>query len=87
MQHDEHMRDKDMARQQKSSDKLRAEQDPSIVVCTFDMQAVPNTPHAEASILYYKRKHRPIKKTRNTMTDRTKKVQDMVQRFMAPLPI
>lgn len=52
----QHQRNKSQARDEKERDKLRAKNDKSIYVATFDLQAVLTTPCSLVSELYYSRK-------------------------------
>ena len=52
----EHQRRKEQARLKKEADKQDARNDESTKVCTFDLQAVLQTPKSNISSIYYKRK-------------------------------
>lgn len=54
--HEEHLKNKDIARDKKNLDKQRASNDPELCVAVFDLEKVLTTPQGEASNFYYKRK-------------------------------
>jgi len=54
--YDEHLVNKNFARDQKNIDKERSINNPELCVAVFDLQKVLNTPQGEASSFYYKRK-------------------------------
>lgn len=54
--YEEHIKRKDRARDEKNADKLRAKQDHSFHVATFDLEAVLPVPCSLVSQVYYKRK-------------------------------
>lgn len=54
--HDEHLTNKNIARDNKTADKKRAANDPDLCVAVFDLEKVLTTPQGEASNFYYKRK-------------------------------
>lgn len=57
LKHKAHMENKNLARTFKNADKIEAQSNPSdICTAMFDFQKINNTPHAEISVLYYKRK-------------------------------
>ncbi|CAG9787820.1 unnamed protein product [Diatraea saccharalis] len=57
LKYDNHIKNKDIARRLKNEDKLRAINSPNdTITAAFDFQKVLSTPHAETSVLYYKRK-------------------------------
>ena len=51
-----HIRNKNLAREQKEADKVKAKSDPDLVVACFDLEQVLMTPKGFESALYYKRK-------------------------------
>lgn len=54
--HEEHLKNKDIARNKKNSDKERTANEPQLCVAVFDLEKVLTTPQGEASNFYYKRK-------------------------------
>lgn len=54
--HDEHLTNKNIARDNKTVDKERVANDPELCVAVFDLEKVLTTPQSEASNFYYKRK-------------------------------
>ncbi|KAK6171656.1 hypothetical protein SNE40_018099 [Patella caerulea] len=52
----EHLRRKRESKKAKEEDKIRANEDDSIVSVTFDPQSVLQIPHSNASLMYYSRK-------------------------------
>lgn len=55
-QQQRHLENKNRSRECKAADKVKAEEDPSLKVFTFDLQAVLPTPSGEVSDFYYSRK-------------------------------
>lgn len=56
LKHQEHIKNKERAREEKNNDKGLAKKSPHFHVTTFDLEEVLNTPCSLASSLYYKRK-------------------------------
>jgi len=54
--YDEHLVNKNIARDQKNIDKQRSINNPELCIAVFDLQKVLTTPQGEASSFYYKRK-------------------------------
>jgi len=56
MYYNEHLSNKDIARQKKIDDKQRGINEPNLYVAAFDLEKVLTTPQGEVSNFYYKRK-------------------------------
>jgi hypothetical protein len=56
LKHQEHIKNKERAREKKNNDKGLAKKSPHFHVTTFDLEEVLNTPCSLVSSLYYKRK-------------------------------
>jgi len=54
--HEEHLKNKNIARENKNLDKQRAANDSELCVAVFDLEKVLTTPQGEDSNFYYKRK-------------------------------